>query len=56
MNLLVVNLRFTKSKFYKLHFKKIASLSRLGILSTLEWPISPLFDVFVCLLVQFADR
>ena len=28
----------------------------IGILSTLEWPVSPLFDVFVCLLVQFADR
>ena len=28
----------------------------IGILSTLEWSVSPLFDVFVCLLVQFADR
>ena len=28
----------------------------IGILSTLKWPVSPLFDVFVCLLVQFADR
>ena len=28
----------------------------IGILSALKWSVSPLFDVFVCLLVQFADR
>ena len=37
-------------------FQINATHIHIGILSTLKQSVSPLFDVFVCLLVQFADR